>query len=492
MTETPQSHASEESNPYPIPVIQTWFEEFDLPAEVLAGLKDAGYTWCTATQAQAIPAALAGRDVVVQSRPEPGHALSFLVPLLTNLRRAPSREIGIPSALVLVPTDEIGRQIFDEGAALARHAGLGLHLVSASPREAEETGPVPMVADILVGTPGPIIDCMKQGAFRAGNIRTLVVDDADRFFEHGLGRDLRYLLRKLPHHEKRLSMLFSAGLSSRVLGWVYLFMNQPDFITEPPEESLLQRTEQSLLHVSSQEKIPLLLGLLKREAWDHALVFVNTRESLERVAERLRTHGLPAEGLTEGMPQRKRLRIMEKIERGQVKILVTTDDASRAVPLAGVSHVISYDLPQGPRAYLQRLGRISAPQGPGRVVSLACEEYVFHLEAIQEMLGYKLPVVWPQDDWFVAEEPPQETEMLPEEPLPVEAPPETPPRAEEPSEEKKAIHMRGGSKIVFSSEPGGVFGLAPVRAAASASSEPEKEGKKKPKRRRPRRTPKKD
>ena len=211
-------------------------------------------------------------------------------------------------------------------------------------------------------------------------------------------------------------MLFSSGLSSRLLGWVYLFMNLPDFITEPPDESLLQRVEQSLLHVSSQEKIPLLLGLLKREAWNHALVFVNTREALERVADSLRTNGLPADGLTEGMPQRKRLRIMEKIERGQVKILVTTDDASRAVPIADVSHVINYDLPQGPRAYLQRLGRISAPQGPGRVISFACEEYVFHLEPIQEMLGYKLPVVWPQDDWFVEERPPQEPKMPPAEP----------------------------------------------------------------------------
>ena len=182
MSELLESQASRESTPYPIPLIQTWFEEFDLPAEVLAGLKDAGYACCTPMQAQVIPEALTGRDVVAQSRPEPGHAVSFLVPLLTNLRRAPSREVGIPSAMILVPTEETGRQVFEEGCNLARHTGLGLHLVSGGSQEAGETGPLPVVADILVGTPGPIIDSMKKGAFRAGTIRTLVVDDADRLF----------------------------------------------------------------------------------------------------------------------------------------------------------------------------------------------------------------------------------------------------------------------------------------------------------------------
>jgi ATP-dependent RNA helicase RhlB len=302
---------------------------------------------------------------------------------------------------------------------------------------------------------------------------------------------LRYLLRKLPHHEKRVSTLFSAGLSSRHLGWVYLFMNLPDFITEPPEDSLLQKTEQSLVHVSSQEKIPLLLGLLKKEEWNHVLVFVNTTDAVSKVAGALKTKGLPAEGVTEVTPQRKRLRFMEKVERGQVKVLVTTDDASRAVPMADISHVINYDLPQGPKAYLERLGRISAPQGPGRLISLACEEYVFHLEPIQEMLGYKLPVMWPQDDWFIEERPPEEPSDAAPPEIPQEAPPEAPARAEQVQDEKHAVRMKG-TKIVFSSQPGGVFGLAPVRTAAPSSSEPDKGGKKKPRRHRPRRSAKKE
>lgn len=492
MPESLESQESRGGTSYPIPLMQTWFEEFDLPDEVLAGLKDAGYTCCTPMQALAIPAALARRDVAAQTRPEPGHDVAFWVPLLTNLKRTQAREVGVPSAMILVPTEEMGMQVFEEGRTLARHTGLLLHRVSASSQEAGEAVPLPLVTDILVGTPGTIIDCMKKGGFRPATIRTLVVDDAERFFELGLGRDLRYLLRKLPHHEKRFTMLFSAGLSSRLLGWVYLFMNVPDFITDPPEDSLLQKTEQSLVHVSSQEKIPLLLGLLKKEDWNHVLVFVNTTDAVGKVAGILKTKGLPAEGVTEATPQRKRLRLMEKVERGQVKILVTTDDASRAVPMADVSHVVNYDLPQGPRAYLQRLGRISAPRKPGRLISLVCEEYVFHLEPIQEMLGYKLPVIWPQDDWFIEERPPEEpSETTPPE-IPAEVPPEPPPRApEEAQGEKRAVRMKG-TNIVFSSQPGGVFGLAPVRAAAPASSDPDKEGKKKPRRHRPRRAPKKE
>jgi ATP-dependent RNA helicase RhlB len=488
MSEPIESQASQGSNPYPIPLIQTWFEEFDLPVEVLAGLKDAGYTYCTPLQARVLPPALAARDVAVQSRAEAGHAVAFLVPLLAHLRRAPERESGVPSAMVLVSTPELAQQIFEEACTLSRHTGLSVLLVSGGAEEAGEAEPLPVGPDILVGTPGPIINFMKKGRFRPAAIRTLVVDDADRFFELGLGRDLRYLLRKLPHHEKRFTMLFSAGLSSRLLGWVYLFMNQPDFFTAPPDESILQRVEQPLLHVSSQEKIPLLLGLLKREEWNHVLVFVNTREALDKVTGALRAKGLPADGVTEGMPQRKRLRIMEKIERGQVKILVTTDDASRVVPIPDVSHVINYDLPQGPGAYLQRLGRISAPQGTGRVISIACEEYVFHLEPIQEMLGYKLPVFWPQDDWFIEAPPPPPPPEMPA----AEPPLEAPARAEEAQEDKRAIRTKGGTKIVFSSQPGGVFGLAPVRAAGPASSESDKEGKKKPRRHRPRRAPKKE
>ncbi|MEW6663622.1 MAG: DEAD/DEAH box helicase [Thermodesulfobacteriota bacterium] len=491
MSEPLESSASQGSNPYPVPLIQTWFEELDLPAEVLAGLKDAGYTYCTPLQAQVIPPALAGRDVVAQSRPESGHGVAFLVPLLTRLLRVPEREGGVPSAMVLVPSLELARQVFEEACHLSRHTGLSVLLVSGGSEEGGETEPLPVGPDILVGTPAPIIDSMKKGAFRPAAIRTLIVDDADRFFELGLGGDLRYLLRKLPHHEKRFTMLFSAGLSSRLLGWVYLFMNLPDFITGPPDESVLQSVEQSLLHVSSQEKIPLLLGLLKREEWDHVLVYVNTREALDKVTGALKAKGLPADGVTEGMPLRKRLRIMEKIERGQVKILVTTDEASRAVPIAGISHVINYDLPQGPRAYLQRVGRISEPQRPGRVISIACEEYVFHLEPIQEMLGYKLPVFWPQDDWFVQERPSEPTESIPPE-IPPEAPPEPQPRTEEAQDEKRAIRTRGGSRIVFSSQPGGVFGLAPDRTAAAVPSEQGKDAKKKPRRHRPRRALKKE
>ncbi len=258
--------------------------------------------------------------------------------------------------------------------------------------------------DIIICTPGRIIDYYKQGIFKTEGIKALVIDEADRLLDLGFAKDMRYLLRKLPPYEKRQSMLFSATLSYRVMELTYEYMNLPEFIAVTPETVTVEGIEQELYHVGTDKKVSLLLGLLKREDWGRALIFVNTKVGVDRLTHRLKGNGWPAEGITGDLPQRKRFRLMEQFKKGQLKILVATDVASRGIHVEDISHVINYDLPQESENYIHRIGRTARAGKTGRALSLACERYVFHLESIEEWLGNKIPVVWPEDDWYVEDQ----------------------------------------------------------------------------------------
>jgi ATP-dependent RNA helicase RhlB len=199
----------------------------------------------------------------------------------------------------------------------------------------------------------------------------LVIDEADRLFDLGFTKDMRFLLRKLPFYEKRQSMLFSATLSYRVLELTYEYMNLPEFISVTPESLTVEGIEQQLFHVGSDKKLELLMGLLKREDWNRVLIFVNTKVGVDWLTMKLKGNGWPAEKITGDLPQRKRFRLMEQFKNSE--------------------------------NYVHRIGRTARAGKTGKAFSLACEEYVYHLEPLEEMLGYKIPVVWPANDWFVAD-----------------------------------------------------------------------------------------
>jgi ATP-dependent RNA helicase RhlB len=216
----------------------------------------------------------------------------------------------------------------------------------------------------------------------------------------GFEKDMRFILRKLPSYEKRQSMLFSATLSYRVLELTYEFMNLPEFISVIPDRMTVAGIEQSLFHVGLDRKFQLLLGILKREDFSRVLLFVNMKIDVERLARRLKANGFPAEGITGDLPQRKRFKLMERFKNGQIKILLATDVASRGIHVEDVSHVINYDIPQDPENYVHRIGRTARAGKTGKAITLACEEYVYHLEPLEAMLGFKIPVAWPEEDLY--------------------------------------------------------------------------------------------
>jgi ATP-dependent RNA helicase RhlB len=403
MPNTPESPTPYPRAEKPEFLTQKRFDGFALPAQLLSALNEAGFTYCTPIQEQTLPISLNGSDVAGQAQTGTGKTAAFLVTVITRILMLPESDRRLPSALIIAPTRELSHQTYEEALLLCRHTDLRVAEVVGGIDYKRQAETLRKGVDIVICTPGRIIDYYKQGIFKTNGIKILVIDEADRLFDLGFTNDMRYLLRKLPHYEKRQSMLFSATLSYRVMELTYEYMNLPEFISVTPQSITVEGVNQQLFHVGSGKKLQLLLGLLKREDWSRMLIFVNTKVGVDWLTRKLKGNSWPAEKITGDLPQRKRFRLMEQFKKGEIKILVATDVASRGIHVEDISHVINYDLPQDAENYVHRIGRTARAGKTGNAVALACEDYVYHLEPLEEMLGYKIPVVWPENDWFVAD-----------------------------------------------------------------------------------------
>jgi len=455
MPEEPQSSLPSPRAPKPEFLTETRFDEFNLPAEVLAGLKDAGFVHCTPIQAQTLPVSLTGRDVAGQAQTGTGKTGAFLVTVLSGLLSEPEKKDGLPLALIVAPTRELSQQIYEEAKVLCRHTRLTLVQVVGGVDYVKQADILRAGVDIVICTPGRIIDYYKQKIFKPEGIKVLVIDEADRLLDLGFAQDMRYILRKLPPYDKRQSMLFSATLSYRVMELTYEYMNLPEFISITPQTVTVEGIEQSLFHVGIDKKIPLLLGLLKREEWNRMLIFVNTKSGVDYLTYKLKGNGWPAEGITGDLPQRKRFRLMAQYKKGELKILVATDVASRGIHVEDISHVINYDLPQDSENYVHRIGRTARAGKTGKAISLACEKYVFHLEPLEKMLDYKIPVVWPEEDWYVEDR---------SKPFPAKRKTRlksSTQRRSRSAENKKRVQRKPQTKRNPSQFPGAFFGFGP-------------------------------
>ena len=376
------------------------FAEFDLSEEIQKGIENAGFVRCTPIQELALPITLEGEDIAAQAQTGTGKTAAFLITLFQHLLKM-DRRPGMPSALILAPTRELALQIYEDGQVLGKYTGLKMVAVFGGIDYQKQASQLREGVDIVIATPGRLIDYMKQKAFIPERIKILVVDEADRMFDMGFIRDLRYILRRLPSYDQRQSMLFSATLSSRVLELTYEYMNLPKEIYVTPDEITVETVEQTLFHVAKHEKLRLLLGVLEREPWERVLIFANTKATVEWLSAKLKGNGYPVKGLSGNLNQRQRLKIINQFKSGDLKILVATDVASRGLHVEEISHVINYDLPHDREDYIHRIGRTARAGMSGKAISLACEEYVYSLEAIEEYIGEKIPVVWPDDDWLL-------------------------------------------------------------------------------------------
>ena len=380
------------------------FSELDVPHEVSQGIEHTGFTICTPVQEAVIPRALRGEDVAAQAQTGTGKTAAFLISLFSRMVRNPVVDIGdSPQALIIAPTRELADQIYHEAERLGKFTGFRLLAVYGGIDYQKQMDTLKQGVDVLVGTPGRLIDYYKQHVYSLKKTRYLIIDEADRMFDMGFIDDLRFLLKKMPPYTNRQSMLFSATLSYRVMELAYEHMNLPEKISITPEKVTVEQVKQVLYHVGKHEKIPLLLGILKKEEPNRAIIFVNTRRAAEMVVERLNRNNWKCQAITGEIEQKKRLRILAEFKEGKLPILVATDVASRGIHVESVTHVINYDLPQDAEDYVHRIGRTGRAGLTGKAVSLADEEYVYSLEEIEKYIGQKIPVDWAEDSMYVRE-----------------------------------------------------------------------------------------
>jgi ATP-dependent RNA helicase RhlB len=292
---------------------------------------------------------------------------------------------------VIAPTRELVAQIADDARLLGQATGLRIHAVFGGIDYRKQRTALEAGVDVLIGTPGRLIDYWKQRVYDLRHVEILVIDEADRMFDMGFIKDLRFLLRRLPPVERRQSLLFSATLGYDVMELAYLFMNDAVKVSATPEQVTAENIEHLVYHVGRHEKLALLFGILRGAPGARVLVFVNTKRAAERLERYLEANGFAAAAITGDVDQRQRLRVLADFKEGRLPILVATDVASRGLHIEGVTHVVNYDLPLDPEDYVHRAGRTARAGASGKAISLACEEYVEGLEAIERYIGFKLP-----------------------------------------------------------------------------------------------------
>jgi ATP-dependent RNA helicase RhlB len=378
------------------------FEELNIAPQVLEGIKAAGFTECTPVQALTLPVALQGKDIAAQAQTGTGKTAAFLIAVFSRMLALPFPARGSsPRALIIAPTRELAVQIDAEAKLIGGPAGFRILPVFGGIDYLKQREEISKGVDVLIGTPGRLIDYLKQKVYSLRKTQFLVIDEADRLFDMGFISDLRFLLRRMSPYDKRQSMLFSATLSNRVLELCYEHMNMPEKFSVTPENITVEQVKQEIYHVGTSEKFGLLLGILGREPDGRYLVFCNTKAVAERLERILKANGFATSSITGDLPQDKRLKVLSRFKGGTLPILVATDVASRGLHIDGVTHVINFDLPQDPEDYVHRIGRTARAGAGGRAISLACEEYVHSLQDIEEYIRQKLPVMPLTEDMIV-------------------------------------------------------------------------------------------
>lgn len=371
------------------------FTDLDLPQEILEGVRRAGFQACTPIQAQTLPLALGGRDIAGQAQTGTGKTAAFLIAAFTHLLRHAPRDAASldgPRALMLAPTRELAVQIHADATVLGSGTGLRMAVVFGGADYDKQREQLLAGVDVLIGTPGRLIDYFKQHIFSLRHVQVMVLDEADRMFDLGFIKDIRYVLRRLPPFDRRLNLLFSATLSYRVLELAYEHMNDPHLVQIEPDKKTVDKVTQVVYFPANHEKPALLVGVMQRMQASRTMVFVNTKREADHVAAVLEANGIGAAAISGDVPQLKRLRMLKNFQEGTLPVLVATDVASRGLHVPDVSHVINYDLPQDAEDYVHRIGRTARAGASGDAISFACESYAVTLPEIEAYIGHRIPV----------------------------------------------------------------------------------------------------
>ncbi len=375
----------------------TKFADFDLLPELQSAIKKTGFDFCTPIQAETLPISLQGKDIAGQAQTGTGKTAAFLIAAFQHLLKNPidrnnNKRMTDIRCLILAPTRELAIQIAKDAEVLGKDCALKVALAYGGTGYDKQQKAIENGADVLIGTPGRIIDYWKKKVFSLNRCQCLVLDEADRMLDLGFIKDIRFLLRRLPSPQKRLNMMFSATLSHRVMELSYEHMNNPEKIEILADTVNTVKIAQSVYYPSNDEKIPLLLGLIQTLKPERAIVFVNTKRNAETIDDYLRGNGIQAVMISGDVRQNKRQHLLKEFSTGKHQVLIATDVAARGLHIDDVTHVFNYDLPQIAEDYVHRIGRTARAGASGQAHSFACEDTAFYLPEIEAYIGMTVPM----------------------------------------------------------------------------------------------------
>ena len=405
---------------------ETRFSNLELSDVILQSLKEAGFHHCTPIQDKTLPLALRGKDVAGQAQTGTGKTAAFLLAAFQHLindgddadekeeddvdaydddgtveralaekaiaKRVKGKVIQYPRAIILAPTRELAIQIHKDALLLSKRLSLSFALIYGGTDYQKQLTKIKTNVDIIIGTPGRIIDFYRQNAFTLDHVKVMVLDEADRMFDLGFIKDIRFLLRRMPPPEQRLNMLFSATLSYKVTELAYEHMNNPVLVKIETEEVTSKAIKQSAYCPANDQKLPLLLGILKHEPPQRSIILVNTKRCAEELDATLNANGYKTAALSGDVPQDKRQKLLLSFQQNEISLLIATDVAARGLHIPDVSHVFNYDLPQDVEDYVHRIGRTARFGASGEAISFVCEDYAYSMPDIEEFIGQKIPV----------------------------------------------------------------------------------------------------
>jgi len=395
---------------------ETRYKDFDLEPCVAKGLEEVGFEFCTPIQADTLPIALRGQDVAGEAQTGTGKTAAFLIACFQHLITTPDdekRKKSQPRSLILAPTRELAIQIHKDACMLGKHCNLTFGLAYGGTGYDQQRKDIEDGVDVLIGTPGRIIDYYKQRVFDLKKAEVVVLDEADRMFDLGFINDIRYLLKGCPPAEERLTLLFSATLSHRIEELAYVHMHDVATVRVESEFKTADKVKQSVYYPANDEKIPLLLGLMVKFEPERSIVFINTKRAADKVYAWLEGNGYPSALLSGDVPQKKRQSLLNKFTIGEFNVLVATDVAARGLHIPDVSHVFNFDLPQSGEDYVHRVGRTARAGASGAAISFACEDFAHYLMDIEEYIGHSIDNEPVEVELLVKPKPPIKMERRP-------------------------------------------------------------------------------
>ncbi len=388
---------------------KTRFHDFDLPDPLLHAISDLGFEYCTPIQAKIFPSSLSGKDASGRAQTGTGKTAAFLITVITRMLNNPiqdKRKPGTPRILVLAPTRELVLQISEEARHLSRYTDLQTISVFGGmdyEKQRKQLSADPV--DIVVATPGRLLDFQRRRDIMLKKIEVLIIDEADRMLDMGFIPDVRKIIYSTPTKDKRQTLLFSATLTGEITRLASQWTHNPVTVEIEPEQIAVETVEQVVYIVTTIDKFALLFNIIHRQNLKRVLIFCNRRDEVRRLAKMLTRHGINCSTLSGDIPQKKRIRRLEAFKTGTIRVLVATDVAGRGIHIEGMDHVINFMLPRDPEDYVHRIGRTGRAGATGTSVSFADEKDAFYIPAIEAFIEQKLNCIEPKEEWLTTLKP---------------------------------------------------------------------------------------